>query len=357
MSVSFSVRSAAGRYRVEIARGLLRRQLRDDRSIVLCDERFRDQLAGGSRKLVPVRADEGAKSLDAMPAVIAALRGHGATRSTALLAVGGGVVQDVASFAASIYMRGIDWSYVPTTLLGMADSCIGGKSSINAGSYKNLVGTFHAPRAVLIDPVFAGSLSVEQRVAGLCEAAKICYARGPRVFDAYVACRPSFQLGPAALVDVITLSLRAKKWFIEIDEFDRKERQLLNFGHTFGHALESASGFRIAHGVAVGVGMLCALAFGRALGRAYRSSAVAAMEAHLHELLGAVPALDAALREAPVEAAMQAFLADKKHGPDRFTVILPRAGGQLERATFPRDAAHLGRVRATFARLAAGMPR
>ncbi len=163
---------------------------------------------------------------------------------------------------ASVYMRGLQWAYIPTTLLAMCDSCIGGKSSINVGPYKNLVGTFHPPAAIMIDPGLVSTLSLEQTVSGLVEACKICYCRGTAAFQEYLDLKPSPSMTEGQIEQAVLLSLSSKKWFIEIDEFDRAQRLLLNFGHTFGHAIEGASHFRISHGIAVGVGMLCAIRLG-----------------------------------------------------------------------------------------------
>ena len=183
MSTCFEIRSSIGRYRVSIRRGLFDETLQEHRSdIVLADQWFAPVLASAGVHAITLPASESTKSLDGMPEIIMELRRFGATRQTGILAIGGGTIQDVAGFVASVYMRGVRWTYVPTTLLAMSDSCIGGKSSINVGPYKNLVGTFHPPAAVVIDPALASSLSVEQRVSGLIEACKICYCRGEEAF-------------------------------------------------------------------------------------------------------------------------------------------------------------------------------
>ncbi|WP_448629983.1 3-dehydroquinate synthase [Cellulomonas soli] len=183
------------------------------------------------------------------------MREAGVRRGDHVVAVGGGVIQDLATFVTDVYMRGLPWSYVPTTLMAMADSCIGGKSSINVGDVKNLVGGIYPPSAVVVDPDFLASLSATARAAGFSEAAKIAFCRGPETFDGYLAAYDGFEGDPDALIDLV---LRAKRWFVEIDEHDRKERRLLNFGHTFGHALEVAVDHRISHGLAVAFGVLCA---------------------------------------------------------------------------------------------------
>ena len=168
----------------------------------------------------------------------------------------------------------------------------GGKSSINVGPYKNLVGTFHPPAAVVIDPTLALSLTVEQRLSGLIEVCKICYCRGSQAFHEYLELQPSSSMTPDQAERVLFLSLSSKKWFVELDEFDRAERLLLNFGHTFGHAIEGASHFRIGHGVAVGVGVLCALQLGELMGRTYdQGSRVHALSKHIRALLAGIPKL------------------------------------------------------------------
>ena len=125
-----------------------------------------------SPKPIFIEATEMEKSLDRAPALIERMRAGGVNRRTLLVAVGGGVIQDISAFVASVYMRGLTWSYVPTTVLAMVDSCIGGKSSINVGPYKNLVGTFHPPQQIHIDPALAETLPRDQFASGLIEAAK-----------------------------------------------------------------------------------------------------------------------------------------------------------------------------------------
>jgi len=201
-------------------------------AVILIDDYLTSVLPEGEGKVIYVTAVEGSKSLEQAAPIVAKLRELGAHRRTHLLAIGGGIIQDVATFVASIYMRGIPWSYLPTTLLGMVDSCVGGKSSINVYGYKNLVGNFYPPTEVIIDLDFLRTLNAEQIVGGLCEAAKICYARSAEEFAAYLADEPAVNMAPAQAERVVIRSLRGKQWFIEIDEFDQKERLLLNFGHT-----------------------------------------------------------------------------------------------------------------------------
>lgn len=339
MPALFEVRAAGGGYAVMQERGALDAALANMRDgVVIADDHFAARLETADVRAIVLPAAETTKSLDAIGGLVIRLRQAGAHRGTHLWAVGGGVIQDVAAFVASIYMRGLAWTYVPTTLLGMVDSCIGGKSSINVGAYKNIVGTFHTPRTVLIDPLLTATLSVEQRVAGLAEAAKICFCRGSDVFAKYLALTPEPGLPPAAFEPIIALSLGAKRWFIEIDEFDRAERLLLNFGHTFGHALEGASGYRLSHGVAVGVGVLCALELGRARGSRAGGDA-ARLEAHMRSLLGAVTDLPAILRGIDVPTTIDRLRADKKHAAEHYRFVLVDGAGRPALTQLPKSAA------------------
>jgi 3-dehydroquinate synthase len=227
-------------------------------------------------------------------------------------------------------MRGLRWSYMPTTVLAMVDSCIGGKSSINVGPYKNLVGTIHPPERVLIDPALARTLPDDQKASGLIEAAKICFCRGEESFAQHVAYGPSIGMSSEALERLIVNSLSAKKWFIEKDEFDKKERLLLNFGHTFGHAIEGATHFAVSHGIAVGLGILAANEFERQRGVSYAGVArVKLLEEHLYTMISEVPNLAAPLRAMSVDEVIERFGSDKKHGPQHFTLILTAGNGDV----------------------------
>ncbi len=338
MSASFDIQAASGTYTARIEPGSLDKVVEGGGDIViLCDAYFAHRFEGRGVPVICLPALETTKSLDHIPDVITAMRAAGVSRRTRLIAAGGGIVQDIAGFVASIYMRGLRWDYAPTTLLAMVDSCIGGKSSINVGAYKNLVGTFCPPQTILIDPGLCETLSADQRVAGLCEAAKICFVRSPETFQAYLDLEPAVEAQPAPLSEVIALSLGAKKWFLEIDEFDQCERLLLNYGHTFGHAIESASDFRISHGVAVGLGMIAAGAMSRTLGRDGASDGpTARFEDHIHGLLLKTPDLAANVVDLSHDRLLAAFRSDKKHTADTFALVLPLPEGGVERIELAR---------------------
>jgi 3-dehydroquinate synthase len=349
----FEIKSDGGGYSVTIEPGALAARGEKMRAgLVIADEYFAPKLRALDIPAICLPGTETTKSLDEIGGVIVRMRQRGATRGTHLWALGGGTIQDAACFIASIYMRGIDWTYLPTTLLGMVDSCIGGKSSINVGAYKNIVGTYHAPRQVLIDPALIETLPAEQVVAGLVEAAKICFCRGPDFFSAYLSHDPAPGRPEAAFEPVIALSLGAKKWFIEIDEFDRAERLLLNLGHTFGHALEGASEYRLSHGVAVGVGILCAQALSAGLLGAAPGGATPEFGGHIRDLLGQVLDLPEILRNINAPATLDRIKADKKHETAHYRFVTFDSGGKVQLIRLPKseatDAAVTAALRATL---------
>ena len=340
VSASFEIHSSTGPYSVSIEAGSFTRYLEQfPGAAILADEFFGPHLARLGTTATLIQAIEENKSLDAAPAYIERIRSFGANRQTQLLAVGGGIIQDLSAFIASIYMRGLSWSYVPTTILAMVDSCIGGKSSINVGPYKNLVGTFHPPQRILIDPDLAQTLPDDQKASGLIEAIKICFCHGAEAFDRHMATCPAVTMQTAALQALIINSLESKKWFIEIDEFDKNERLLLNFGHTFGHAIEGASHYGITHGIAVGIGILCALEFEGSRGADYsQTPRVQQLEDHLEQMVSQLPELKNYLAALPLDEVMERFASDKKHGTDYFTLVLVEPSGQVALRRLPKSA-------------------
>lgn len=357
MSESFDISSSTGSYSVQIEAGAIAAQLTQrQQDFVIVDAFFESTLSlalTSARDVIYYEASETIKSLDAAPGLIERMRGSGANRQTQLVAIGGGVIQDLSAFAASIYMRGVPWIYVPTTILAMVDSCIGGKSSINVGPYKNLVGTFHPPVRVFIDPELARTLPLDQQASGLVEAAKICFCHGHESFQKYLACDPHPGMETTALAGLISHSLRAKKWFIEIDEFDQNERLLLNFGHTFGHAIEGASHYAISHGIAVGLGILCALAFvqqdsDERFDLYADAPIVRTLEGHLDTMIRSVPALSSDLAVLPLGEVMERFESDKKHKQDSYVLILVDHTGKVVRQEVTKSAKSVQRIRSAI---------
>lgn len=189
----------------------------------------------------------------------------GADRSSLLIAFGGGIVGDAGGFLAAIYMRGIDYIQVPTTLLAQVDSSIGGKTGVNLVAGKNLIGSFHHPRAVFADTAVLQTLPARELRAGLFESVKAGIIRDPALFrfmehNSEKLVAPNSSPDPPALEKVIAASIRMKAEVVSSDERESGLRMILNFGHTLGHAIEAATGFRrLLHGEAVAWGMLAAL--------------------------------------------------------------------------------------------------
>lgn len=359
MSESFKVVASTGAYGVRVGTGLVSPgQISVTSACQIIDENVAQLWpATLMSNAIRVVATEDFKTLETVAVIIARMREAGMNRASHLYAYGGGIIQDLATFAASCYQRGIAWSYCPTTLLGMVDSCIGGKSSINVGGYKNIAGNFYPPREILVDVAFCRTLEPVEKIAGLCEAVKICFAAQGDAFGRYLSmfAEPSAFLSEQQLLDVVVLSLTTKKAFIEEDEFDRGVRLLLNFGHTFGHAIEAATQFAITHGVAVGVGILAEIELSRQLGRCSADQLrVQALEQHLRFLLGQVPGLMEQLARLSLPAAIKNFKSDKKHSASGYTVILATADGCLEKISLPITGESDKRVTHIFEQLVEG---
>ncbi len=283
---------------------------------------------GGHRHASLVLADgEQHKTLETLARVFDALAGLGAHRDASVIALGGGVIGDLAGFAAACWMRGVDFVQMPTTLLAMVDASVGGKTAINLAAGKNLVGAFHQPKAVIIDTDVLATLPLREYRAGLAEVVKYgaigdaaFFARLEAGAEALVAREPD------ALADAIATSCRSKAAIVARDEREQGERALLNFGHTFGHALEAEAGYgRLLHGEAVAIGMLLAARLSAALGRADASDATR-LEALLRrfDLPVAVPqGLDA-------DRLLARMQLDKKNLSGRMRLVLWRAAGAAE---------------------------
>ena len=199
-----------------------------------------------------IEAGEASKSLDMFGRLLQTMLDHNFSRKDCVVAVGGGVVGDLAGFAASAYMRGINFYNIPTTLLSQIDSSIGGKTAINFGGMKNIVGAFYQPRKVLIDPELLKTLPKRQIANGLAEAIKMSLTSDRILFELF----EKQDIGNH-LTEIIIRSLQIKKAVVEQDEKEAGLRKILNFGHTIGHGIESSEGMSgLYHGECVALGML-----------------------------------------------------------------------------------------------------
>ena len=200
-----------------------------------------------------VAEGEKSKSLAILEKLLCAMLEFGMNRGDCVVAVGGGVVGDLAGFAASVYMRGVDFYNIPTTLLSQVDSSIGGKTAVNLGAVKNIVGAFHQPKAVLIDTEVLRTLPKRQVASGLAEAVKMSLTSDKELFEFF----ETEEINEDNIEWVITRALAIKKAVVEEDEKETGLRKILNFGHTIGHgieALEELSG--LYHGECVALGMI-----------------------------------------------------------------------------------------------------
>jgi 3-dehydroquinate synthase len=279
-----------------------------------------------SRVLVP--EGERAKSLDTLGAIHDAFLRAGLDRRSLVVAFGGGVVGDVAGFAAATYMRGIDWVQLPTTLLAMVDSSVGGKTGINHPAAKNLVGAFHQPRAVVTDTAFLRTLPERELRSGAYEILK-CGILGDPVLFRLVARAPGRveAWGPERTERAIAAACRLKARVVERDEREGGLRRVLNLGHTIGHALEAVTSYRrFTHGEAVGWGLIAAtrIAFRRGLLDEQTRDTLSAAVDHL----GPRPRV----ADLDVRDILLAIAHDKKAKDGQVPLILPTAIGQVTTA-------------------------
>jgi 3-dehydroquinate synthase len=269
------------------------------------------------RNTVLIDATEENKSLERIIPVIERLVENRIRRDHVLVAVGGGIVQDITCFIASTLLRGVPWNFVPTTLLAQADSCIGSKSSINLGPAKNILGTFNPPREVQVCSDFLDTLEPKDIRSGIGEILKVHAIDGPASFDRVARDYRKLVDDRRVLQRYIRAALLIKQPFVEADEFDRGIRNIFNYGHSFGHAIESATNFVVPHGIAVsmGVDMANHIAVARGLlpDAAFR---------RMHPVLRENYAMFAEIR-IPVEAMLAALTKDKKNTATRLVLIFP----------------------------------
>ncbi len=283
-----------------------------------------DSLPDAHVETIP--SGESAKSLRTVSRLIDRMVSRRLTRESTVLALGGGVVGDVAGFAASLYLRGIPVVQVPTTLLSQVDSAVGGKTGVNHSAGKNLIGTFHQPRLVVADPLLLESLPRREYTSGLYEALKYGIIRDRKLFDEFARDRQAIlDRRPEVLESLVASCLSSKAAVVAADEREGHLRRILNFGHTLGHAIETAAGYRrIKHGEAVGYGMIGATRIARKLERISDRAASRIEDAVVS--LGVLPKLDGISSSAIMEAMQH----DKKIRAGTVHFVLPRRIGKVE---------------------------
>jgi 3-dehydroquinate synthase len=278
--------------------------------------------------LVSLPISEESKDLASIAEIIRIFQDHRVMRSSKIVFIGGGVMQDLGTLASSIYMRGIKWAYYPTTLQAMLDSCIGGKSSINFNSTKNVLGNYYPPSEIRIWTNFLSTLTTDQIVSGLIEGIKIAIAGD--CLEPFVQVLRKYHTSgfesEGEIANLIKLSLQSKSLIVQEDEFDTGARKLLNYGHTFGHGIESISNFEIDHGVAVGLGIIAANFLSRELGMINHGRTLSELAIlDLLKLLGS----DLKFKLVSLDlSGIHYFLRGDKKSTDRaYTFVLPSDSG------------------------------
>jgi 3-dehydroquinate synthase len=262
-SESIVIASAQGDYQVTFYKNLieLNKVVEKNRDVYFLVDKAVWEIYGKDldcvdvKKLLILNGDENTKSLIGITQVIEWLNKNGATKSSILIGIGGGVIQDVTTFVSHVYYRGIKWEFIPTTLLSQSDSCIGAKCGINVLENKNQVGVLHSPSAVYIVEEFLKTLEKEEFESGFGEIFKLAVT-GPNQFWEELKVHLSLhKLDSSKVLTITAKSLLAKKAIIEIDEYERDLRRILNYGHSFGHSLETITKNRVSHGYAILFGM------------------------------------------------------------------------------------------------------
>lgn len=286
-----------------------------------------------SQSVLLIDALEENKALDAFPAYVKHLVNRRIRKNHRLCAIGGGIIQDITCFLAATMLRGVDWYFYPTTLLAQADSCIGSKSSINAGDAKNILGTFTPPREIYINSGFLNTLENVDVRSGVGEMLKVHVIDGPEAFDAIAAAYDDLFSNQQVMKQYIHRSLHIKQAYIEKDEFDAGPRRIFNYGHSFGHAIEAATHFAIPHGIAVSIGADMANFVAMKLGvgaQKHFERMHATLKKNYRGFEGA---------EVPAESFFSAIGKDKKNtGKNSLTLILPDQKSTVRIGQYANDA-------------------
>lgn len=342
------VSHAGGRYPVYVGQGLLavssvlQRHL-EGRVLLVSDEvvadLYLDRITAGldqncNWRSLLLPAGETHKTLENWQRVIDTLVEMRAQRDATVLALGGGVIGDLAGFAAASYMRGIRVVQLPTTLLAQVDAAVGGKTGVNHSAGKNLIGAFHQPEAVIADIDTLISLDDRDYRAGLAEVVKYGAIRDERFFSWLESRAEALNARmPDALLEAVHVSVGHKAEVVAADEREAGQRALLNFGHTFGHALETATAYeRYRHGEAVAIGMVLAARLSELLGRLRVGTSERLV--HLLERLGLPVALPDDIDR---ERLLELMRLDKKNRADRIRLILLDEVGSAAIDTCPAD--------------------
>ncbi|NCD34515.1 MAG: 3-dehydroquinate synthase [Spartobacteria bacterium] len=278
-----------------------------------------------------ITPSEPAKSYQALTPLIEELIEGGFSKTDRLIGIGGGIIQDITAFTASILFRGVNWLFFPTNLLTQCDSCIGSKTSINFGHYKNQLGGFYPPEKIYLATAMLKTLPERDFRSGIGEMLHYFCVNGREDVD-WAKSRVADALNSGTGIDeLIHRSLSIKKAMIERDEFDQGPRNVFNYGHSFGHAIESATHFEVPHGIAVSFGMDMANQISVKLGLIDAS-----LQQELHELFAPVWQ-GTSLEPMDFDEFLSALKKDKKNEGTQIKVILTKGLGQMFKTTLTLD--------------------
>jgi len=284
-----------------------------------------------SARLVRIESNEQNKTINYCQEIIRDLIKLKVRKDDRLVAVGGGITQDIVAFISSIIFRGVVWEFLPTTLLAQCDSCIGSKSSINFDSFKNLLGTFNPPSNIYIYKGFLNTLTESEIRSGIGEMLHYYFTEGIELADEITSQISELLSDRSKLGYFIKNSLRIKKAIIEIDEFDQSLRHIFNYGHTFGHALEAITHYTIPHGQAITLGMDLANYISLQLGFI---NSIQFDQMHLI-LLRNMPSFE--FTKANISNYVNALSKDKKNKADKIGCILTKGIGKVEKQYIDND--------------------
>jgi 3-dehydroquinate synthase len=293
-------------------------------------------------RYIGIDAHESVKSYQGVEPIIQDLIENGFRKNNRLVAIGGGITQDATAFIASIMYRGVKWLFFPTSLLAQGDSCIGSKTSINFGKFKNQIGGFYPPNQIFINLEFLDTLSILELKSGMGEMCHYFIVSSPEDFDRFKREYKDALLDKKVLAGIIGRSLEIKKGYIERDEFDQNVRLVFNYGHSFGHAIESLTNYRVPHGIAVSYGMDMANFVSVKLGYITEETRL-----YIRELLSQVWE-GTSIEDIELEKYTVALSKDKKNIGKTLGLILNKGCGKIFRDMRPMDDEFVGWLKEYF---------
>jgi len=291
---------------------------------------------------IGIDAHETVKSYQGVEPIIENLIENGFRKNHRLVAIGGGITQDATAFIASIMYRGVHWMFFPTSLLAQGDSCIGSKTSINFHKFKNQIGGFYPPNSIFINLEFLNTLSVWELKSGMGEMCHYFIVSGQEDFDRFKREYADALKDKNVLAGIINRSLEIKKGYIERDEFDQNDRLVFNYGHSFGHAIESLTNYRIPHGIAVSYGMDIANFVSVKLGYITEETRL-----YIRELLSQIWE-GTSIDDIELEKFTVALSKDKKNVGKILGLILNKGCGKIFRDLRPMDDEFVGWLKEYF---------